>query len=122
MHEPGAGEQVSAGLMNGECQDAWFVVKRGLDAIAVVGIEVEVQHACLSFAQRGGNRDGRVVVDAESGGLVTQGMVESARRMECVLEGTVEHAMYGVQAATSNVRRGSVHPDKRRRIARPEPP
>jgi hypothetical protein len=58
------------------CQDAWFVVEGCLDTIAVVGIEVQIQHPRVVFPQGGGNRDSRVVVDAESGRSITQGMVQ----------------------------------------------
>jgi hypothetical protein len=91
VKEAGAREQVSASLVNGERQDAWFVVEGGLDTIAMVRIEVQIQHACLAFAQGGGNCDSRVVVNAKTGGAGRQGVVEPTSWMESVLEATVEH-------------------------------
>src|SRR3954453_20762118 len=122
MQENGARKKVSGSLMDGESQDAWFIVESCLDAIAMVGIEVEIQHACLAFAHRGGNRDGRVVVDAKAVCAISRGVVEPARRMKSMLEGTVEHPTYSVQAATGYVRGGRMHPDKCWGIAGPEAP
>jgi hypothetical protein len=96
MQEASAREQMSASLMNGERQDAWFVVESGLHTIAMVRVEVQIQHACLAFAQGGGNCDGRVVVNAKTGGAGRQGVVESTSWMESVLEATVEHPTQGV--------------------------
>mmetsp|Transcript_9054 Transcript_9054/g.30018 ORF Transcript_9054/g.30018 Transcript_9054/m.30018 type:complete len:336 (+) Transcript_9054:57-1064(+) len=78
---PSAGEEVAARLMEGECHDAVGEVEGLLDAVAVVDVNVHVQHARVYLEQlQDGQHD--VVDVAEARRLALLGVVQPARPVQ----------------------------------------
>ena len=78
-------EQVPAGLVERQGQHARVVRMDRLDAVAVVDIEVQVQDA-QAVAASAGDRERRVVVDAEPGRPLGHRVVEAAARVEGMVD------------------------------------
>ncbi len=67
--QAGAGEQGVRVLVQADRQDPRVVPERRLHAVAVVRVHVDVGDPLGALAQQPGDRDGRVVVDAEPAGV-----------------------------------------------------
>ena len=87
-----------------------------LDAVAVVDVEVHVQDA-QAVAPRPGDRERRVVVDAEPRRPVGHRVVEPAARVEGVLDVAAQDRLDRPERATGDHRPGLVHPGERRVVA-----
>ena len=77
-------EEIPAGLMERQRQDARIRPVDRLDAIAVVDVQVNVEHAQAVLAGAG-DRQRRVVVDAEARRPIAHGVVQAATRVEGVV-------------------------------------
>ena len=108
-----AREQVAAGLVERHGQHARIVGMDRLDAVAVVDIEVEVQDA-QAVAPGPGDREGRVVVDAEPGCPIGHRVVEAAARVEGVVDVAPQDRLDRPQATRPP-------PPRRRRASRRRP-
>ena len=80
-----------------------------LDPVAVVDVEVDVEHP-QPVAPRPGDRQRRIVVDAEPRRPVGHRVMEPAARMEGVLHVAAQDGLDGPQRATGHHRAGLVHP------------
>ena len=80
----GGREEIAAALVHRDGQDIPPAVEGLLNAVAVMGVDVDVGdlHAVAAAIQEMGDGDGGVVEDTESGGPVPVGVVQSARRVE----------------------------------------
>ena len=119
----GAGprEQVPAGLVDRQGQHTRVVPVDGLDAVAVMDVEVDVQDA-QTVASRSGDGQRRVVVDAEPGRAVGHRVVEASARVERVLDVAAQDRLHRPDRAARDRRCGVVHPRERRIVAaRPDP-
>ena len=87
-----------------------------LDPVAVVDVEVHVQHA-QPVPPRPGDRQRRVVVDAEPRGSVGHRVMEPAARMEGVLDVAAQDRLDRPDRAAGDHRPGLVHPRERRIVA-----
>ena len=88
----------------------------GLDAVAVMDVEVEVQDA-QAVPPRAGDGEGRVVVDAEPGGAVGHRVVEAATGMVGMLGVAAQDRLHRAERAAGHRRRGLVHVRERRVVA-----
>ncbi len=52
------------------------------DAIAVVGVEVDIEHPCLAVVEQGQDRKDRIVEEAKAIGAVRHPVMRPARRMK----------------------------------------
>ena len=66
VRETGAGEQGSGILVQADGQDSGIVPERGLDAVAVVDVDVDIRDALRTLGKQPSDGDGRVVVYAEA--------------------------------------------------------
>ena len=87
----------------------------GLDAIAVMDVEVDVHdpHA-LAACERDGQR--RVVVDAEPGGPGRHRVMQAAARMEGMLDIAAQDRAHRRDRPTRHHRPGLVHATERRHV------
>ena len=111
-----AGEQVAAGLVQRQGQHARVGPVDRLDAVAVVDVEVEVQDA-QAVVPRPGDRERRVVVDAEPGGAVRHRVMEAAAGVEGVLDVAAQDRLDRPQRPTGHRGTGVVHPGEGRIVA-----
>jgi hypothetical protein len=72
-------------LVQADGQHPGIVPERPLHAVAVVGIHVDVGDPLRALAEQPGDRDHRVVVDAESAGVPGHGVMQAARDARAVL-------------------------------------
>ena len=75
------GEERAGGLVEGDVENTGLIVECELDAVSVVGIDIEVQDA-EALLEKIPDRDHDVVEVAESGGVVAARVVKSAGRAE----------------------------------------
>ncbi len=94
--------------MERDRHDAWVVEVDCLDTVAVVDVEVEVEHAQPGSAGEG-DRERRVVVDAEPAGVFAHGVVEAAAGVERVLRVAAQDRLHRAQRASRHGRRRLVH-------------
>ncbi len=75
LDKAGAGEDKAARLVEGDGQDTIIAVKGGLHAIAVVGVDVDVDHppAGVEHMLDG---DGPIPKDAEAGSKIPPGVMQ----------------------------------------------
>jgi hypothetical protein len=66
LGETGTREQGERRLVHADGEHAWVVVEGGLDAVAVVHVEVDVGDALVTLPEQPRDRDGRVVEHAEA--------------------------------------------------------
>ena len=72
-------------LVDADRQDAGVVPERGLDAVAVMDVNVEVGDAAGAVVEQPGDGDGGVVVDAEAAGIAAHRVVQAAGNVGAVL-------------------------------------
>ena len=106
-------EQVPPALVEGQRQHARVVPVDRLDPVAVMDVEVHVQDA-QPVPPRTGDRQRRVVVDAEPRGSVGHRVMEPATRMEGVLDVAAQHRLDPPDRPAGDHRPGLVHPSERR--------
>ena len=87
-----------------------------LDAVAVMDVEIDVQHAHPRPTRKSDRQRG-VVVDAEAGRAVRHGVVQAATRMEPVLDVAAQDGLHCSQASAGDGCGGLVHTRERRVIA-----
>ena len=120
VHRAGPREQVLAGLMERDGHHARVVGVDRLDAIAVMDVEIDVQHA-ESLPPRARDRQGRVVVDAEPRCTARHRVMESAARMHGVAGSTVEDRLHRAKRSAGDHRTGLVHAGERGDVAGSDP-
>jgi hypothetical protein len=119
--EAGAGEQVAARLVQADRQDARVVVEELLDAVAVVGVDVDVGDPLRPVAQQPVDRHRRVVVDAEARRAVGHGVMQPAGRVEGVGDPPSQTARAAATDAPQTSRDASCIPANTGLSARPRP-
>ena len=97
----GAGKERHAGLVDGEGQHLRIVPEERLRAVAVVDVEVDVEHAVAGVA-RTGHAERDVVVDAEARRARGHRVVQAAAGMEGVVDLTGQDAVDGVDRAAGH--------------------
>ena len=112
----GPREQRPTGLVEGERQHARIVRVDRLDAVAVMHIEVDVQHP-QPIPPRTGDRQCRIVVDAEPRRPLRHRVMEPTARMLGVLDVPAQDRLDGPQRAAGHRRRRLVHARERRAVA-----
>ena len=75
------GEKRSGGLVEGNVENAGLVVEGELDAVAVVGVDIEVDDAA-SLLEKILDSDDNIIEVAEPGCVIRAGMMEAARGTE----------------------------------------
>ncbi len=120
VHEPGAGEEPLAALVRGDRHHVRVAVERGLHAIAVMRVDVDVCHAQPALAQP---HDGqhRVVDVAEAGGALVHRVVEPAREVEGAIDLAPRDQVGREQRAARHEPRAVPHAAEDRVVAGPEP-
>ena len=88
----------------------------GLDPIAVVHVEVDIQDP-QAVAAGPGDGQRRVVVDAESRGPIGHRVVQAAARMEGVLDVPAQDRLHRADGTPSYRRARLVHARERRVVA-----
>jgi hypothetical protein len=116
----GTREQVSTTLVDREREDARVVPEQGLHPIAVMHIEVDVHHP-QAIATGAGDRQRGIVVDAEPGGTRAHRVVQTAARMERVLDLRVEDRLHRPHRSTRHSRRRLLHVGERGVVAPADP-
>ena len=89
----------------------------GLDAVAVVDVEIHVQDP-QTVAPRPGNGEGHIVVDAETARPSPHGVVEPAARLVGVLHVSAQDRLDGPDRTTGDCGRRLVHAGEGRVVAR----
>ena len=112
-----AGEQVAPRFVHGQGQHARVGEVDRLDAVAVMDVEVEVEHAPAGIACPG-HGEGGIVVDAEAAGAVGHRVVEAAAGMERVGDLAAEDRLRRANRSACHGRAGLVHPGEWRIVAR----
>ncbi len=110
----GAGEQQVRGLVQADREHPRVVVEGGLHAVAVMHVDVHVGDPLGALAQQPGDRDGRVVVDAEAAGTGPHRMMQSAADAGPVLRRAVLHRPGGGQRRARHQGRCLVHAGEHR--------
>ena len=111
-----AREEVATGLVQRHGQHAGIGGVDHLDAVTVVDVEVDVQDA-KAVAPGPGDREGRIVVDAEPRRPIRHGVMEPTARVERVLGVPAQDRLDGPQGPTGHGRAGLVHPGEGRVVA-----
>ncbi len=119
-HGSGARKEVSAALVERDREDARIVPVDRLDAVAVMDVEIDVEHA-QAGQPRLRNRDGRIVVDAKSRRPRRHRVMKAAARVEGVQRGAAENRLHGPDRAASDGCPRVVHARKRRVVTRSDP-
>src|SRR6185295_4187972 len=96
-------------LMQADGQDPRVVVERGLNAVAVVHVDVDIGDPLRAARQQPSNPKYHVVENAESRGIAAHRVMQTAGEIQRVLDGTRGHCVGGDQGATGNQRRCVVH-------------
>src|SRR5450755_3039988 len=123
-----AGEKIAARLMKRDSHHTWVIIERALDAIAMMGVEVDIENLGLAGAQHMSNSHRGIVVDAEARRTLRPGMMESTRGMKYVQGsllltgkaaafGQAHHGAHRNQGTTSDTRRDVVYAGQRGCIA-----
>ena len=87
-----------------------------LDAVAVMDVEVDVQDA-QPVGASAGDRERRIVIDAEPARPVAHRVMQSAARMEGVLDVAAEDRLHRRERAAGDRCRRIVHAGERRIVA-----
>ena len=116
--KPVPGNRYRPDLVERERQDARIRPVDRLDAVAVVDVEVDVQDP-QPVAPRPGDRERRVVVDAEARRPVGHRVVEPAARVEGVLDVAAQDRLDRPERAAGDRRARLVHARERRDRRRP---
>lgn len=93
MREAAVGEEVEAGLVDGDSEHAGIVPEDALDAVAVVGVEVEVGDAGGALVEEPLDGDGGVVVHAKAGHGIRERVVKSAGEVERARGAALPHGL-----------------------------
>ncbi len=109
VREPGAGEQHPAGLVHGDRQDPRVVPEQRLRPVAVVHVDVDVGDLRGAGVEQPLHRRGDVVVDAEAGGPVAEGVVQPAAEVHRVPHLAGPHLVGAVDAGLQHPGAGVVH-------------
>ena len=120
VDEPGPREQVPPALVERDRQHARVGVRDRLDAVAVVRVEVDVQHA-QAGGSRPDDRQRRVVVDAEAPRLGRHRVVEPAARVQGVLDVPAQDRLHRAQRAVGDGGASLVHARERRVVGDADP-
>ncbi len=104
----GPREQGSARLVEGDRQHARIVPVDRLHAVAVMHIEIDVQHP-QPIAPGTGDRERRVVVDAEPGRPIRHRVMQPTTRVLGVLDLPAQDRLDGPQRPAGHGRRSLVH-------------
>ena len=118
-HEARPREERSARLVDRQGDDARIGRVDGLDPVAVVDVEVDVEHA-QAIVPGPRDREGRVVVDAEPGRPVGHRVVEPAAGVERVGGVAAEDRLHRPDRAAGDRRGGLVHAGEGGRVTRPD--
>jgi hypothetical protein len=119
----GAGEQVAAALVHGAGEHTGVLVEDPLDAVAVVGVDVDEGDALGAGLEQGADRDRDVVVDAEARRAVGQRVVEAGGRAERLQDLARPDEPRACERRSAYRGGRLVHSRPRRRVAaRREPP
>ena len=116
VHVAGPREQRPTSLVEGDREHARIVPVDRLHAVAVMHIEVDVQHP-QPIPPGPGDREGRVVVDAEPGRPLRHRVMQPATRMLGVLHVPAQDRLDGPQRASGDRRRRLVHAGEWRAVA-----
>ena len=120
LDEAGSREKRHARLVDRERQHLRIVPEERLGSVAVMHVEVDVEHAMAGVARSGdGQRD--VVVDAEAGRASGHRVVQAAARIEGMLDLAGQDPIDGVDRAAGDRRRRLVHAVEWRTVARADP-
>ncbi len=109
-----AGEQGAAVLVDRDGQHARVVPEDGLDAVAVVRVEVQVGDALRAEVQQALDRRGGVVVDAEAGRRARHRVVHAARDVDAVRDLAAPQGVGELDGPAELPRGGLVHAREQR--------
>ena len=109
VEEAAPREQVPPRLMERDRHHVRVVPVQLLDAVPVVDVEVEVEHA-EAVAASPGDRQRRVVIDAEPGGSVGHRVMEAAAGVERVLYVAAKDRLHRPDRAARDHRAASCMP------------
>src|SRR5690606_29201264 len=121
VREARAGEERPRRLVDADGQHAGVVVEGGLDAVAVVDVDVDVGDALGAVLQQPRDRDGGVVVDAEPAGGAGQRVVQAAGDVEGVLGAPGPHRLGRGDGRARDQGGRVVHADEHRVVGGAEP-
>ena len=119
VHEARPREEAVAPLVRRDGEDVGGVVEGELDAVAVVGVDVDVADP-EAVRPQGLDRQHRVVEVAEAGGAARHRVVEPAREREGPRHLAARHQLGRPDRAATGERGGLVHPRPDGVVARPE--
>ena len=112
----GPREEVPAGLVERQGQDAGVLPVDRLDAVTVVDVQVDIQDA-KAVAACACDGQGGIVVDAEPGCAVGHRVMEPAARVEGMLDVAAEDRLDRPERSAGDHRPGLVHPGEGRIVA-----
>ncbi len=116
-----AGEQRGRMLVQADRQHPRVVPERGLHTVTVMHVDVDVRDSLGALLEQPGNRDRRVVVDAEAAGVAAHGMVQAASNAGTVLGSTGPDGTDRGQRRAGDERGRLVHPGEDRVVRSAEP-
>ena len=119
VDEARAGEQGHTRLVDREGEHPRIVPVHRLDPVAVMDVEIDIEHP-EPGPPRSGDRQGGIVVDTEPRGTVRHRMVQAPARVEGMGRLADENRLDGPDAAAGHRGRSVMHARERRRVARPE--